>query len=127
MHAFFIIWPSYLIAYVQPLFIIEKFAIIFSENEGGGRWPLGIFPKVHPIWYLDPSLRTISDRKRSLQTATETRATHNYFLLTISAYLPACLPGNAQTMHLCHLERLNNKSPQKSENANPLNCKTLCQ
>ena len=35
--------------------------------------------------------------------------------LTTSAYLPACLPGNAQTMHLCHLERLNNKSPQKSE------------
>ena len=24
-------------------------------QAGGGRWPLGIFPKIHPIWRCHPS------------------------------------------------------------------------
>ena len=27
--------------------------------RGGGRRPFGIFPKIHPVWYRDPSLRGV--------------------------------------------------------------------
>ena len=31
-----------------------------SEGQGaGGQRLFGIFPKIHPIWYCDPSLRKI--------------------------------------------------------------------
>ena len=125
----FTIWPSY----VQPLSIIEKIALNFSENEGGGsmadweffrkfiRYGFLTPPSVYKVIekdHLKLQLRPGQHKNISLPTSKK---------LTTSAYLPACLPGNAQTMHLCHLERLNNKFPQKSENANPLNCKTLCQ
>ena len=41
-HAFHIIWPSYLLAYMQP-YPSQKIATWFFENEGGGRRPFGIF------------------------------------------------------------------------------------
>ena len=35
----------------------EKFAIWFSENEGGGdQRPFGTFPKIHPFWRRSASL-----------------------------------------------------------------------
>ena len=53
-------------------FILQIFAIIddtsvmnfrknlqynFPKNEGGGQWPFGTFPKIHPFWKGKASLR----------------------------------------------------------------------
>ena len=27
----------------------KKIALRFSKNEGGGQWPFGTFPKIHPF------------------------------------------------------------------------------
>ena len=37
----------------------EKIATKFSENEEGDQRPLGTYPKIHPFWYRDPSLRVV--------------------------------------------------------------------
>ena len=39
------------------LSIIKICNIILRKWGGGGRRPLGFFPKIHPIWYRHPSLK----------------------------------------------------------------------
>ena len=55
-------------------FILQIFAIIddtsvmnfrknlqynFPKNEGGGQWPFGTFPKIHPFWKGNASLNFV--------------------------------------------------------------------
>ena len=42
-------------------FLIKKFAIWFSENEGGSK-AVGTFPKIHPFWSCQASLSLASLR-----------------------------------------------------------------
>ena len=53
---------SYYLSIIPPcmyatISIIKHFAISENEGQGGGQRPFGIFPKIHPIWQPDPSLR----------------------------------------------------------------------
>ena len=34
----------------------EKFVILKMRGRGGGQRPLGIFPKIHPVWHRHPAL-----------------------------------------------------------------------
>ena len=53
------------------IFIIENLHYKFQKMGGAGRRLFGIFPKIHPIWWSDPSLNTDGSREqmwRQLET-----------------------------------------------------------